>query len=190
MASVPETTRMFFMNGTGEVIKEGKTKSENAVVIKDQLRIIKRRSERLQVAYSKIVCVDDAAAWDVTIRSVFPDIRVMQDIKHLINRIVETVGTYKEGAAAFSMKLHEAFTTKNKVMVRSRNGAMRDNVPAPLDPPAEIIRRIDAVVANVKECFPALFAGNREFEKVLATQKENITKYVFDAFVDGKLYLI
>jgi hypothetical protein len=179
--SVNEDARIIFLNGTGEILYHAAGKEDSAAINK-ALETIRRRCDTLGTPYPLYFTCDDAKAWENQIQRVFPRARVLQDIKHLINRCIELVGTAKDGAAAFSEDFHKAFTAASDIPVRSRTG--KDyKISAPLETADIIIKRADAVIDRYRKLFPTLFT--EEFFGCWQTQKWQIEKYVADPLLNG-----
>ena len=81
------------LNGTGQItgfLRIGK--SETRADLETLLNALKARCTRLGVAFPRYFFVDNAEAYEGIIKSVMGEnVVVLQDIKHLINRILETV---------------------------------------------------------------------------------------------------
>jgi hypothetical protein len=77
------------MNRRGQVLAHKCTvesKKEDTIAL---LSNIKKRCDKNQWTYPKYVVVDDCCSSRNTINKVFPEANVRQDMKHLINRILE-----------------------------------------------------------------------------------------------------
>jgi hypothetical protein len=170
------------MNGTGEILSNTSIPGETSAALERELRSIKSRCDELHVDYPTYFICDDAKCWENTVKKVFKDAKVQQDLKHLINRCIEVVGASKPGAASFSKDFHKAFTTDDDMVVRSRNNS-KHKVKAPLDPPEIIIARAEKVIRNYRDVYPTLLSA--EFQAVWENQKPQIHAYVADPIVDG-----
>jgi hypothetical protein len=170
------------MNGTGEILSDAAIPGETSAALERELRAIKRKCDEQNSAYPTFFICDDAKSWEKTIKKVFRDAIVLQDLKHLINRCVEVIGASKPGAASFSKDFHKAFTTDNEIVVTSRTGS-KHKIKAPLDPPETIIERAEKVIRNYRENYPTLLSA--EFQAVWDNQKPQIIAYVADPIVDG-----
>ena len=180
--SVPEDAHIFFQNATGEICVNVESEGETKKTIVAGLKKIKDRCERLGVPYPQFFTCDNVHAWEVTIKSVFPDAIVLQDLKHLINRCIEAVGTGKEGAAEFSVSFHGAFTAKKNFVVKSRTG-VQHYIDAPLPSGQFILEAAEGVVQNFKANYPNLLTAN--FDTVWETQKKIIPRYIKDPIANG-----
>jgi len=158
------------------------SQKETSTTLIEQLKALKARCDRLQVAYPNYFTCDDAKAWEKTIHSVFPDAIILQDIKHLINRLIELVGVTAEGVSQFSIDLHAAFTGTIEVPVRSRTTKVH-MIAAPLDEPKTIIDRCENLIKRYRAIYPSIFSPS--FDHAWMTQKPQIEKYIKDPVVDG-----
>ena len=174
------------MNGTGEVCSHFETKKENAKVMTEELRKLKHRCDRMNIPYPRFFVCDDAGAWEKVIVLVFDEAQVAQDVKHLINRQLEILGTGCEAAAEFSVAFHGAFTSP-EVPVRSRTGKvhMFDGM---LDPPEDIIRKAEKVIRHYEEIYAHLFS--EKFYKSWEIQKLNILKYVHEVYDEDGMIIV
>jgi hypothetical protein len=170
------------MNGSGEVLSHTAAQKETSATLSGHLQSLKERCDRLAVPYPQYFTCDDAKAWEKTIHKVFPDAEVLQDIKHLINRMIEVIGVSVDGSAQFSIDLHTAFTGTNKIPVRSRTGKVH-MVEAPLDHGKTIIERCETLIAQYRSVYPTMFSAS--FDSTWDTQKPQIEKYVKDPIVEG-----
>ena len=125
---------------------------------------------------------DDAKSWAKTVKKVFDHAIMIQDLKHLINRCIEVVGTTKDGAPEFASAFHNAFTTEDEMPVISRTGSVH-KVKVPLDSPERIIERVESVIRNYQRVYPNLISD--EFLNVWRNQIQQIHDYVKDPIVDG-----
>jgi hypothetical protein len=170
------------MNGSGEVLSHTTSQKETSATLSGQLQALKERCDRLAVPYPQFFTCDDAKAWEKTIHKVFPDAKVLQDIKHLINRMIEVIGVSVDGSAQFSIDMHTAFTGTNMIPVRSRTGKVH-MVEAPLDDGKTIINRCKKLIADYRNVYPTMFSAS--FDSVWETQKPQIEKYIEDPIVEG-----
>jgi len=107
------------------------TEGTKGVDVKTQLLKLKVKCDSLGVTYPRHFCVDDCCAQRNTILSIFPNATVTQDLKHLINRLVEKLSKGSKYYGAATIELHDVFTN-GKITVESRNGKLY-KIPAPLD---------------------------------------------------------
>ena len=182
--SIDKNARAFMLNATGEIVATSSAKGETKELIIQLLRSIKARCDKHGWPYPQVIFTDNAIAHEKSIKSVFPDIRVAQDLKHLINRPLEFISKSHPFSGDFSRSFHGAFTMSVEKNVQSRNLNWY-KVPGPLDSPEVIIKRVDSVISDYHKNYSDLF--NKEFFKTWETQKEQIHKYVFEVYVNGKL---
>lgn len=78
------------MNATGEVSFTTKVgKSEKGSDYIECGEDLKRKCDKNEQEYPKFFNVDNAPMWNDIIKKIFPNSEVLQDIKHLINRMME-----------------------------------------------------------------------------------------------------
>ena len=183
-SAVDEDAALFVLNGTGEVIDQCNSKGETAATLIPLLRGIKNR--RLEQGKTDndvfYVFCDNAMSWEVTIKSVFPNAKVGQDGKHLVNRLVECCSKTHPLYGEFTADLHAAFFGKETIPVYSRDGQVY-KIPARLDHPEVIITRVERKIAAYKLISQGLLKP--EFDACWETQKPQITKSIFDGLQDG-----
>jgi hypothetical protein len=179
---VAEDARIFFTNGTGEIVLHVESKKETSSAIIEELKNIKCRCDRHNWSYPQYIICDNAAAYVKTVRKVFPNARIGQDLKHLINRPLETLSKGKEGSAEFFIDFHRAFNTGAKIVVKSRNGKVY-KFDAPLDKPELMIERANKVISNYSAIYPDLIKP--EFHRIWEIQKPLVQEYIFDPLADG-----
>jgi len=81
--------------------------------LKDILNELKERCNNKKWPFPKYFYVDNADQVQKCIKSIFPDAAVLQDLKHLINRLVECLSKGSKSYTSFSMELHSAFTSES-----------------------------------------------------------------------------
>lgn len=140
--------------------------------LKDGLLAIKAKCDRLLTAYPTHFSVDDCCQSAPTIKSVFPDAIVLQDAKHLINRMVGQLSKSSHAYGAACTMLHGAIMG-GKIYVRSRNGENRE-IDGPLPDPETMIKQLDNCIRHCKALDPDLFKA--EFAATVETQKGHIRK--------------
>jgi hypothetical protein len=64
----------------------------------------------MRVPFPMMFFVDNAASLEKIIKSVFSEARVLQDVKHLVNRLIEKMSKNSDAYYAISQELHGAFT--------------------------------------------------------------------------------
>lgn len=82
---------LLIINRRGQVVYSNPTKESKSADVIDGLTQIKKRCDKNNWPYPTYVVVDDCCSSRKTINQVFPEAQVRQDIKHLINRILECV---------------------------------------------------------------------------------------------------
>lgn len=173
----------FVLNGTGEVVAFSRSKGETAVMMESMLRKVKERCDRHRLSYPDAIFTDYANAHEACIKRIFPDCKVGQDLKHLINRPLEFVSRSHQHYGAFCKAFHQAFTQSSPQIARSRNGGLY-NVAGLLDTAPMIIDRVDKVIDMYTRQCPGLIKA--DFAKCWATQKPQIEKYIFDPVINGE----
>jgi hypothetical protein len=138
---VVENVCGFIVNATGEVVAFKRSKGETSAMLTGMLLEVKERCERLRITYPTVIFTDNAAAQEAYINRVFPDCKVGQDLKHLINRTLEFVTRTNNHYGAFCKDFHQAFTLSTKQLVTSRNGE-KYYVNGRLDDPKTMINRV------------------------------------------------
>jgi hypothetical protein len=155
--------------------------------VKSMLVDIKKKCDRLGCSYPIVFNVDDAPAMEKTIKSIFPDARVTQDIKHLVNRMVEKLSKMRPLYGQMCIDLHQAITGSQEVSVIDRTGKAR-RVRAPLPSRETMKENLNRVVNNYKRLDSELFL--KDFDKVMNTQIKNIDKgYVDEIYLNEEHYL-
>jgi hypothetical protein len=82
---------LLFVNRRGQVLSCEATKESKSADVIDGLTKIKKRCDANNWTYPKYFVVDDCCASRKTVNQVFPEAQVRQDMKHLLNRILECV---------------------------------------------------------------------------------------------------
>jgi hypothetical protein len=126
--------------------------------IQDGLRAIKSKCERLNVPYPCCFWVDDCCKMRKTIEEVFPNSVTRQDIKHIINRIVEQLSKKSACYGDACRKLHSV-VVGGEMSVIDRTGQLRA-VPQLLDHRDIIIGRLREWEAQYKRLDPSLFLSD------------------------------
>lgn len=139
-------------------------------------------------AYASVVFTDNAAAHETCIKSVLPGCKVGQDLKHLINRVLENCSKNHPLYAQFCKNFHGALVGCSKVPAQSRNGKVY-YVPEPLKEPETIITCGDAMIKHFKSLpsGPTLFTNS--FDTTWNYQKTQIRRYIFEVYVNGKTHI-
>ena len=102
----------------------------------------------------------------------FPDCEVLQDIKHLINRIVEKLSKRSDAYGAACKALHEVVGGgAAKMSVRSRNGNLYQ-IERQLADPATMERKLDEWLAEYRALDQEMFLPG--FDEVLNGQRKHI----------------
>jgi len=182
--SIPEDCSIFLMNATGEILEESSSVRETTVAIKSILNVSKTRSDRLNSPYPRVIFTDNAGAQENAIKSVFPGCRVGQDLKHVINRVIDHCSKGHTLYGSFCQHFHGALAGTSKVPVQSRNGKWYE-VSSPLRDPADIISAGDRSINYFKDLPDCNGLFSQSFEGAWILQKEVIRKYVFEIYVDG-----
>jgi len=78
------------------------------------------------------------------------DIKVLQDTKHLINRLIEQTCKTSKNYVAFSTELHGCFTS-NDITVLSRDKVTTKTIPGPLLDGNQIWQNMCAIVKRYDE---------------------------------------
>jgi hypothetical protein len=133
---------------------------------------IKAKCDRLGTAYPTYFSVDDCCQSAPTIKSVFKDAIVLQDAKHLINRMVGQLSKSSPSYGAACAMFHGAIMG-GKIYVRSRNGDNRE-IDGPLPDPDTMIKQLDNCIKQCKDLDPEMFKA--EFAATVETQKGHILK--------------
>ena len=101
------------------------------------------------------------------IHEVFPGADVIQDVKHMINRIVETMSKKSEVYGAACEKLHEK-VVGSKINVRSRTGKVHE-IPGRLPDAADMVKGLEHFETEYKALDPSLFLDG--YTEAVANQK-------------------
>jgi hypothetical protein len=178
------------MGATGEIIAMSDAHRESGGAITDLLTEGKRLCDINNTQHPQVIFTDNAQAQESIIKCVFPGCRVAQDLKHLINRLIETCPKNHALYGQFCKNLHSAFTSDAKVPALSRSGRWHMVVP-PLKPPSIIIANVEALITYYKSLQTPASAGppllSSTFDAAWIIQKLQITKYIFEVVVNGKL---
>ena len=120
------------------------------------------------------------------INEVFPDAVVLQDVKHLVNRLVEKLSKKSDAYGAACKSLHHVICG-GTTTVRSRTNELC-KIDAKLLEPDIILRNLNNWVNEYKLVAPDLFLA--EFEQELKNQKRHIEiGCVRDPLIDDKHYI-
>jgi hypothetical protein len=150
-------------------------------------KAIKAKCDRLNVAHPTTCCVDDCCAQRNIIQDVFPKMLVVQDLKHLVNRMINNVSVTHVLYGDFCKKLHGALVGDN-ITVQTRNGAFVE-IAGRLLPKEEQESKLVELVSHYKSISGGkLFLGG--FDDALDNQLEHIRKgCLVDPIIDGKHYV-
>ena len=177
------------MNGTGQITYVGQIgKNESVSDMEKCLNSLKDRCDKLRTPYPNYFYVDNVQTWENTVKSVFgDDVSVLQDIKHLINRILECASKQHDLYGQLNKDLHGAFTIGDGQMPKQTRSGKTLYSKAPLRSPEMICQELERIVNYYKKedknfSIP-LF--NKDFDKTFENQKENIMKYVREVYIDG-----
>jgi hypothetical protein len=140
--------------------------------LKEALKAIKAKCIRINAPFPEFIVVDDAVASDKGIHEVFPLAVVVQDLKHLINRLVKELRKSSPAYGSACEMLHGALTG-GQTTVLSRTGTMH-KIPAEL-PTAEIlVEQLDKCIRDISRLDPQIFTP--DFEDAVRKQKNVINK--------------
>jgi hypothetical protein len=103
---------------------------------------------------------------------VFPEAIVIQDIKHLINRMVGQLNKSSPSYGAACTMFHGAITG-GKIFVKSRNGKIYE-IDGPLPDPETMIKKLEQCIENCKRLDSTMFKA--DFAATVETQKGHIRK--------------
>jgi hypothetical protein len=179
--SIKEDKLFIAMGGDGQISYFKKLEKEDKVNVKTILTAMKVRCDRLNCPYPLYITCDNAKAWEKTIHDIFPGATVLQDVKHLINRIIEKTKKANRFYSVFGEEIHKCFF-ENDVTVVSRNKKVY-KVKGKFKPPNEIIR----CMQNIIEDYRAKSEGDlflEGFDETANTQKEIINLYISDPLID------
>ena len=113
--------------------------------------------------------------------------RVTQDIKHLVNRMIEKLSKGRNQYGQMCIDLHAAITGGQEITVVDRTGHAR-RLKAPLPIRSTMKDNLLRVVDNYKRVDPGLFL--KDFDKVLNTQLKNIDLgYLDEVYLNGDHYV-
>lgn len=185
---------LFSLNGTGEISSFRRAKQEGHVYIRSILNELRERCIRLNVPLEKrpkYFYVDNAVHMRGVIHEYFPESEVYQDVKHLINRLIEHTSKQSSLYVEFSKDFHGVFT-KHKITVESRVSGNTHKIPAPLSDSQEIVRDLQALIDRYKGFSLAANGGKplflNDFDAEWEKQKIQIEENIKDVFIDGKHY--
>jgi hypothetical protein len=120
------------------------TKSTGRDEVSKMLVGLKQRCDDRGAPYPSWFCVDDVRAQEKTIKDVFPNAIVVQDVKHLINRLIEQLCKTHSLYGRICEKLHGAVGGDGKQSVVDRNGKTRE-VPRMLRKSEDMIKKLNEV---------------------------------------------
>jgi hypothetical protein len=140
--------------------------------VKEGLKAIKAKCDRLGAPYPEYIVVDDAVASEKGIHEVFPLAIVVQDLKHLINRLVKEMRKSSPAYGGACEMLHGALSG-GQTTVLSRTGSLH-KIPAEL-PTAEIlVAQLDKCIRDIRRLDREIFTP--DFEDAVRKQKNVIEK--------------
>lgn len=150
-----------------------------------QLLNIKEKCARQKIPEPTDITVDDCCQFAPGVRKIFPNIRVCQDIKHVINRCIDCLSKNHALYSIFSQQFHGAFKNPD-IPVKGRDGKFY-SVPNKLPPGTEILSRLEKLIEEYKEVAASLFL--KDFEHTFNNQKYHIVNCIHDVLdADGKWY--
>lgn len=172
-------------HGTIFSFKEGKDNNHNFVI--EQIKEYIKYCEQYNLPLPKFAATDDCCGTRGLFESAFGNhsITVCQDIKHLINRLIEKMAKSSDLYDLVTTNLHGAFT-KDKSPVRFTDGSF-DNIPSILPHANVIIERIEKIIEEANNCTIHSEYNNNSgrnggklfldgFDSVWKNQKEHIRK--------------
>jgi hypothetical protein len=171
------------MGGDGTISAVEHLEKEDSENVTRILENMKEKCKKLGCPFPLYFCTDNTNAWADTINKVFPNARVCQDIKHLINRIVEKTAKSSAYYSNFAKEVHGAFCDPDTT-VTDRNGKVWV-VAGLLKPPAEIIRLLEQIKNNYRILPEGEKLFLKDFDTVFENQKKVITKHVFDPIINN-----
>ena len=83
------------MRVDGQIITMEEGKDNVHEFVEKQLEAYKKFCDKYQIPYPKYITVDDSVQSAKMLKGIFPDILVRQDIKHVVNRLVEQMSKKK-----------------------------------------------------------------------------------------------
>jgi hypothetical protein len=172
------------------------TKGVGANDVKVGLKEIKSKCDDLQSSYPSFVTVDDCCADRLTIQAIFPGAVVLQDLKHIIARLVKQMSVKSPLYGDACKKLHGIFVGRD-MTVRSRSGEFVTVAGRLLDPATQE-KNLDEWITMYTALDSTLFLEG--FDNAVTNQKEHIKKGCLQDPIlnglhyielsDGKMYLL
>jgi hypothetical protein len=142
--AIQEEGLLISMGANGQIDCVIPTKSTGKDEVKDMLFRLKRKCDDRGAPYPTWFCVDDVRAQEKTIKDVFPNADVVQDVKHLVNRLVEQLCKSHPLYGRICEKIHGAVGGDGKQSVIDRNGQSRE-VSRMLRQPQDMINKLNQV---------------------------------------------
>lgn len=162
------------------------TKGVGGTDIKVGLKQIKKKCENLRSSHPSFVTVDDCCSDRATIQAIFPGAVVLQDLKHLIGRLVKQLSVRSLLYGDACKKLHGIFVGRD-MTVKSRSGEFVSVAGRLLDPATQE-KNLDEWITQYKGLDSSLFLEG--FDNAATNQKDHIRKGCLqDPILDGLHYI-
>ena len=193
--SISENCLHTIMGANGHIVQQSRLIGEtNAAKLGDFTHL----KDRLQEQNTKIHfwTVDNCChSKNFINQQMGPDVKVFQDIKHLINRFIEQTCRTSSLYSDFSVELHHCFTNNN-ITVLSRDNVTKKEIRERLLEGKQIWKNICDVVARYKQMDKQSGGGTTtnslfgsKFDDTMAAQEYHVLNCIGDPLINDKHYL-